>query len=271
MNWRQQCAVVIPCYNESATIRDIVVSVRAFVATVFVINDGSTDDTAQTARNAGAIVLSQSTRRGKGAALRLGMDAARKERFSYALCMDGDAQHAAADIPGFFACCERTGASLVIGNRFQSAGPMPWVRRVVNYAMTWILSWVAGARLLDTQCGFRLLRLSLLSAIQTQTEHFEFESEFLIEVIRSGERFEFIPIQTIYRSEQSKIRPLNDTARWIHWLARCVISRTDKSSYGVRNPSAGIAPAYGGRSHNPSENSRSGRIPFQLKPEFRRS
>jgi len=222
MNWRQQCAVVIPCFNESATIRDIVAAARTFVPTVFVVDDGSTDGTADLASQAGAIVIAQSIRRGKGAALMLGFAAAREERFVYALCMDGDAQHSPADIPGFFDCCERTGASLVIGNRFPSAGAMPWVRRGVNRFMTRILSWVAGAQLLDTQCGFRLLRLSLLSAIQTRTAHFEFESELLIEAIRAGSQVAFVPVRAIYRSEQSKICPMQDTVRWLVWLARCV-------------------------------------------------
>jgi len=228
MNWREQCAVVIPCFNESLTIHELVSTVRCLVPTVFVIDDGSTDATAVLAKQAGAAVILQSAQRGKGAALMLGFAAARKDGFAYALCMDGDAQHSPADIPAFFERCEASGADLVIGNRFPAARAMPWLRRGVNLFMTRMLSWVAGERLLDTQCGFRLVKLSLLSAIQTRTTHFEFESELLIEVIRCGGRVEFVPIRTIYRSERSKIRPLRDSIRWLRWLARCITHREGK-------------------------------------------
>jgi glycosyltransferase involved in cell wall biosynthesis len=224
MTWRDQCAVVIPCFNEEADIAGLVRGARRFVETVFVVDDGSTDSTASFAAEAGAIVIRHSERNGKGAALMRGFLVARERGLAHVLCMDGDGQHAVADIPAFFECCERTNAGLIIGNRFEGKGPMPSVRRVVNLLMSKALSWVAGEELPDTQCGFRLLRLSLLSAVETRSKHFEFESELLIEIIKAGGRVAFVPIETIYRSEQSKISPVKDTVRWFSWLLPSLIA-----------------------------------------------
>ncbi|MDB6037217.1 MAG: hypothetical protein JWM99_1058 [Verrucomicrobiales bacterium] len=224
MTWRDQCAVVIPCFNEEADIAGLVRGARRFVETVVVVDDGSTDSTASFAAEAGAIVIRHSERNGKGAALMRGFLVARERGLAHVLCMDGDGQHAVADIPAFFECCERTNAGLIIGNRFEGKGPMPSVRRVVNLLMSKALSWVAGEELPDTQCGFRLLRLSLLSAVETRSKHFEFESELLIEIIKAGGRVAFVPIETIYRSEQSKISPVKDTVRWFSWLLPSLIA-----------------------------------------------
>jgi glycosyltransferase involved in cell wall biosynthesis len=218
MAWHHQCAVVIPCFNERAVIASLVRDVQRLVRTVIVVDDGSGDGTAEVAAEAGALVIRHLERSGKGAALMRGFLAARERGFTHVLCMDGDGQHAVADIPAFFDCCEQTNAGLIIGNRFEDKGRMPVVRRWVNILMSCALSCAAGEKLPDTQCGFRLLRLSLLSAIETRSTHFEFESEFLLEVLRSGGRVAFVPVETIYRSEQSKINPVGDTVRWFSWL-----------------------------------------------------
>jgi glycosyltransferase involved in cell wall biosynthesis len=218
MAWHLQCAVVIPCFNEQAAIAGIVREARRLVRTVFVVDDGSTDKTADVAAAAGAFVIRHLERSGKGAALLRGFLAARERGFSHVLCMDGDGQHSVANIPAFFDCCERTNAGLIIGNRFATEGQMPTLRRWVNILMSRALSCAAGQKLPDTQCGFRLLRLSLLSAIETRSRHFEFESELLLEILRAGGRVAFVPIETIYRSEQSKINPVRDAMRWLSWL-----------------------------------------------------
>jgi glycosyltransferase involved in cell wall biosynthesis len=224
MTWRDQCAVVIPCFNEEANIVGLVREVRRLIRTVFVVDDGSTDRTASLAAEAGAVVISHPQRNGKGASLMRGFLMARERGFSHVLCMDGDGQHSVTDIPAFFDCSEETNAGLIIGNRFEVKGSMPLVRRVVNLLMSRALSWVAGEKLPDTQCGFRLLRLSLLSLIETRSRHFEFESELLIEIIKAGGRVAFVPIETIYRSEQSKISPVKDTVRWFSWLLPSLIA-----------------------------------------------
>jgi glycosyltransferase involved in cell wall biosynthesis len=217
MDWPQQCAVVIPCHNEGRTIGELVQAVRRILPAVVVVDDSSTDDTADRAREAGAEVLPAGAVRGKGAALRTGWRHARERGFGWALSMDGDGQHAPEDLPGFLTCASATGASLVIGNRMGQAEKMPWVRRCVNRWMSRRISAMTGHSVPDSQCGFRLMRLGLLEAVPLQATHFEIESEQLVAFLAAGERVEFVPVQVIYRSEQSKIHPWRDTLRWLRW------------------------------------------------------
>jgi glycosyltransferase involved in cell wall biosynthesis len=215
MDWRAACAAVIPCLNEEAAIGPLVRAVLAQLPTVFVVNDGSTDRTAIAARNAGASVLEHPGVLGKGRALRTGWSHACEQGYQWALTLDGDGQHSPQDIPSFFQEAEK--ASLVVGNRMGSPGEMPLVRRWVNRWMSWQLSRLVGQSLPDSQCGFRLMNLQDWAQLPLVTTHFEVESEVLFSFATSGLPIAFVPIQVIYKSEQSKIHPLRDTLRWLRW------------------------------------------------------
>src|SRR5690348_9139729 len=98
MNWVADCAVIIPCLNEAATIGSLVRAVRQSIPTVIVVDDGSTDSTASLAEEAGAEVIRQTQTSGKGAALNAGWRRALERGFQWALTMDGDGQHSPGDI-----------------------------------------------------------------------------------------------------------------------------------------------------------------------------
>ena len=208
---------MIPCFNESARIAEIVSGVRRHLPTVVVVDDGSTDGTAQHAVRAGAEVIQLSGNTGKGVALQAGWQWARERSFIWAFALDGDGQHATEDIPAFLACVEKTGAPLVVGNRMGHAEKMPWLRRQVNQWMSRRISNLAGTPLADSQCGFRLMQLEAWSRLPLQACHFEIESEVLLAFARAGLAIEFVPVQVIYRAERSKIHPWRDTIRWFRW------------------------------------------------------
>ena len=220
MNWTTECAVVIPCLNEARSIAQVVTSVRRLVPTVFVVDDGSLDGTGEMAKNAGAEVIRNALPQGKGTALQMAWRLARERGFDWALAMDGDGQHAAADVPNFFEVAERTGAKLVIGNRMSDPEGMPLVRRLVNRWMSKRISKLAGLPLPDSQCGFRLMNLQVWNRLAVHASHFEIESDVLLAFARAGCGIEFSPIEVIYKTEQSKIHPVRDTARWVKWWRR---------------------------------------------------
>jgi glycosyltransferase involved in cell wall biosynthesis len=219
MDWKRQCAAVIPCFNEAGRIASVIEGVRRYMPNVIVVDDGSTDATKKEADGAGAEVIRRSVNGGKGAALRAGWKQARRMGFAWALSLDGDGQHAPRDIPKFFTCAERTSARLVIGNRMGQDGSMPWLRHLANYWMSRWLSNLTGAALPDSQCGFRLAHLDTALQMPLAADGFVIESETLVAFLAAGERVEFVPIQVIYGPGESKICPLLDTWRWMRWRA----------------------------------------------------
>jgi glycosyltransferase involved in cell wall biosynthesis len=217
IDWKGQCAAVIPCFNEAGRIGAVVAAVRRHLPEIIVVDDGSTDATAQEAGQAGAALLRRPANGGKGSALRVGWRAARAAGFAWALCLDGDGQHAADDIPDFFACAEQTGARLIIGDRMGQSADMPPLRRWTNRWMSRCLSNLTGAALPDSQCGFRLAHLETLLQRPLNANGFVIESETLVAFLSADERVEFVPIQVIYGPGRSKIRPWRDTWRWMRW------------------------------------------------------
>ena len=175
---------------------------------------------ASAALEAGAEVLRHPATCGKGAALKRGWQQARARGFDWAVTLDGDGQHAPADIPAFFRCAEQTDAALVVGNRMTEPEKMPPLRRIVNRFMSHRISRLAGKPLPDSQCGFRLMSLNAWAGLATSGAHFEVESEVLLQFARAGLRIEFVPIQVIYKTERSKIHPVLDTLRWLRWWHR---------------------------------------------------
>jgi len=217
-DWHRCCAVVISCFNEAERIGPVVTRIRRLLPHVIIVDDGSTDDTAEIATICGASVVRLPENGGKGAALRTGWRRARERGFAWVLMLDGDGQHAPDDAPKFFDCANRTGARLVIGNRMVRAEAMPWVRRQVNVWMSRRISALTGVALPDSQCGFRLAHLETLRELPLMTTHFEIESEVLAAVLAAGHRVEFVPVQTIYHGGPSRIRSIPDAWRWWRWL-----------------------------------------------------
>jgi len=216
-DWANQCAAVIPCFNEAGHIAAVVAGVQRHLPNVVVVDDGSTDDTADQAKAAGADVVRFSKNSGKGSALRAGWQRAAEHGFHWVLMLDGDGQHAPDDIPNFFVCAEKSDATLVIGNRMKNCRAMPWLRRQANRWMSRRLSRLTGERLPDSQCGFRLACLDTLLRLPRPVDRFEIESEVLVAFLAAGQKAGFVPIQTIYKTGASKIHPLADTWRWLRW------------------------------------------------------
>jgi glycosyltransferase involved in cell wall biosynthesis len=242
----ESIAVIIPCLNEARFIGPLVQQTRHFLPNVFVVNDGSTDGTAQEATTAGATLITHNSSRGKGASLRSAFDLATRQRFRWALTMDGDGQHAPADIPKFIHAAEGSPAAMFIGNRMADPLRMPWLRRQVNQWMSSAISSFSNRPIPDSQCGFRLVNLEAWNQLRFRSDHFEIESEMILRFAHAGYRIDFVPIETRYACENSKIRPLRDTLRWFRWWfsIRNELALTDHTPARPQlNPKPQDAPA----------------------------
>ena len=213
------CAI-IPAHKEEGFIARVVEDVRAHIQRVIVVDDCSLDGTGVAAATAGAIVIRHRQRLGKGAAIKTGLQRAAAENYPYFLFLDGDGQHDPAEIPKFLDKVSRSRADLVVGNRMNNPVTMPWVRRMTNRFMSWQIGNLCRRELPDSQCGYRLARLSLLSVLLQSSDGFAFETECLLLAARGGFSIDFVPIRTIYRAEQSKIRPARDTLGYLQVLSK---------------------------------------------------
>jgi glycosyltransferase involved in cell wall biosynthesis len=210
--------VLIPAYNEAGHIGTLVGSIRQRNLDVVVVDDGSGDGTARAAQEAGADVLRHDRNLGKGAALATGFSHCLAHGYDAVMTVDGDGQHHPEDIQQFISRAERDG-DIIVGDRLHSPHAMPLVRLLTNRCMSWIISGVAGQRIPDTQCGFRLIKRRVLETIALSTSKYEIESEILIKAARSGFTIVSVPVKSIYRDEKSHINPFVDTIRFIRYLA----------------------------------------------------
>ncbi len=213
MDKRRLCAL-IPAYNSEATIAEVVRRARSHAARVVVVDDGSRDRTARIARQAGAHLLGSRLNHGKGHALALGFAYALRNGFEAVVTLDADLQHDPDDIPRFLRRQAESGADLVIGDRMHARAAIPGVRRVPNAIGTRCFTWLIGQPIRDSQCGFRLYRCGLLSAVPVITSGFDTESDLLLRAGRRGFKIEFLPIPAIYPDGDdggSFYRPIRDT------------------------------------------------------------
>lgn len=222
--------VVIPAYNEAATIAGIVHRARQQIETVLVIDDGSSDDTAAQAENAGATVLRQPDNQGKGAALWRGMQAALALGAEAVITLDADGQHRPEDIPKLLDAWRCRPDRLIIAARLERRESAPRLRRFANGMADFWVSWAAGYPIRDTQSGFRLYPTALLQKLPHPPSAgcgFVFESALLIQATHCGYLPTAVVIEALYlpQSRQSHYRPWRDTWRITVMVAKELLKR----------------------------------------------
>jgi glycosyltransferase involved in cell wall biosynthesis len=207
------CAL-IAAFNEEAHVGDVVKGTASHASPVVVVDDGSTDNTAARARDAGAIVIRHEQNRGKGCAIRTGLEYVLTQDRSHVLFLDADLQHDAAEIPRLAARAEQGHGDFVIGEREFRKDAMPAPRFYANVIGSAILSRFIGADVRDSQSGFRLIRADLLRRVPLTASGYEIETEMLIKLVRAGAVVERVTIRRLqYEGAHSKIRPFRDTLR----------------------------------------------------------
>ena len=214
--------LLLPAYNESRTIGQIIREASEFISDIVVIDDGSSDKTAEIASACGVVCLANTTNCGKGKALRKGFAYAIKYGYELVFTMDSDGQHEPTDIPRFLARFRSTHPDILIGARDTGnlRTAMPFHRRVNNRLISYVGSKLCRQQVPDFQSGYRLIRTDVLRQVPLETERYETESELLIKAGRLGFRIESLPIQTRYGDEVSHIKPLREMWLFTRLLLR---------------------------------------------------
>jgi glycosyltransferase involved in cell wall biosynthesis len=210
-------AAIITARGEAEAIGGVVAGLQPYgLWRILVVDDGSPDETAAAAAAAGAQVLRLEPGQGsgKGQAMRAGIAHLRAEAFDYYLFLDGDGQHAPADLQGFLDHLARhPEADFLIGSRYLDRAKIPPRRWRTNALGTWTLGRIAGVAWEDSQSGFRLIRKKVLDRLDLRAEGFAIEMEIAMKAADRKLHWAHIPIQAIYRPGplRSHFRGVKDT------------------------------------------------------------
>lgn len=194
--------VLVPAFNEAESIEKVIQSLRDATAgliglqvRIYVVDDGSTDDTGARARAAGADrVLRHQVNQGLGAAVRTGLAAARDDRADILLKFDADLQHDPADIPKMLQPILDDQAEVVYGNRFKGMEyRMPFVRRAGNFAFTRLMRWLTGWPLRDSQPGILAVSRPYLERFYLPGDY-NYTQQILLDAFHKGLRFAHVPV-----------------------------------------------------------------------------
>ncbi|MFT4092212.1 MAG: DUF2062 domain-containing protein [Niabella sp.] len=213
-----KACVIIPTYNNAQTITGVVDSVLQYTDAIIVINDGSTDRTAELLLPFTDItILSYPSNKGKGFALKTGFRKAIEMGFDHAITIDSDGQHFAKDLPVFINKLQQDGPALIMGARNMAAADnVPGKSSFGNKFSNFWYKVETGIGLPDTQTGYRLYPLAPISKMKFFTRKYEFEIEVIVRLAWKGVKVFSVPITVYYPPKEERIshfRPFMDFAR----------------------------------------------------------
>lgn len=206
-------SIVIPAKNESAAIEDVVKKAKSAFpdVEVLVVDDGSEDNTAELAENAGATVIRHPVSLGNGAAVKSGARSANGELIAF---MDADGQHAAEAIQNLIDKIE-SGYDMAIGAR-NSGGHASIGRLFANGFYNELASFMSGQKILDLTSGFRVVKAHLFKRFLYMLPNgFSYPTTITMAFLRSGFSIGFVPIEVEKRKGKSHIRPIRDGVRFL--------------------------------------------------------
>ncbi|HEX6833235.1 MAG TPA: glycosyltransferase family 2 protein [Rudaea sp.] len=225
---------MIPALNEERTIRRVVQDALAFCQPVIVVDDGSSDGTAAALADLPIERIRHDQPMGKARALRDGFQRALDLGCTGVLTMDGDGQHAAADLPRLLAAAAKYPNHIVIGARLLDRESQPDKNRIGNQHADFFVSWACGQRIVDSQSGQRYYPQKAIElALEIPEQGFVFESAILIEAARRGIRTLSVPIAASYDEDRraSHFRPFRDVTS----ITRMIAWRLLRSGLAPRN------------------------------------
>ncbi len=203
-----ETSIIVPVYNEAANLKKLLGQIRALGLTdseIIVVDDGSSDGSADIAMAAGANVVRHPYNIGNGAAVKSGMRAAKGKVI---VLMDGDGQHKPEDIPKLLAAA--TIFHMVVGARAKGS-KLRVHRNLANMVYNLLASYVTRFRVEDLTSGFRAMRRrDALRFIDLLPNTFSYPTTLTLAFLRSGLTVKYVPIQTLYRAGQSKISLVTD-------------------------------------------------------------
>ncbi len=213
------CALV-PAYNEERKIKDVIRKRKAQRVDIVVIDDGSSDLTAQIAEEDAMIVIKNGQNLGLGHSLRKGFRYALENNYELIVTLDADGQHDPDELFRFLDKIYRSGSDIVAGNRMDSPRGMPLHRWATNHVFSIIISAVSGQDINDALCGYRVFKRTVFEKISLTGEKYDIIPEILIKASKKGFIIDSVNIRSIYENERSHIRHLRDAYMFFRLIFR---------------------------------------------------
>ena len=201
MNSKPTFAIVIPAYNEEATIHDIASRALAVANIVIIVDDGSSDRTIAELADLPVTLIKHAENQGKAASLWDGICTARQHEVDVIITLDGDGQHSPEDIPLLLAKYQQHPDHIIIGARLADKAAIPAKRYYANRIANFWIAWAAGYPIKDSQSGFRLYPARLFDNLSIpigKTSSFVFESEILIKAAQKNIYSHPVTIPAVY-------------------------------------------------------------------------
>lgn len=225
-------AVLIPAYNEEKYIDKVLDNCLSQNLDIIVIDDGSTDRTAEIISNfdnkTGKKIhlVKHDINKGKGEALKSGFLTALKNNYTGVITIDADGQHKVDEIAGFIEAVNKYNPDIIVGNRLENAKGMPFIRLFTNIFTSWIISIIASKKIADVQSGFRFIGCRAMKNIKLETKNFDTEPEILLKAGWLGYDIINIPISTIYHKNfNSHVNPIKDTIKFIRLILKSISAK----------------------------------------------
>jgi len=201
----KKLVLILPALNEAQVIGKVLKKIKKKVKAlpvkteVIVVNDGSSDKTAQIVKQQKIKVLTHKVNRGLGASLGTGLAYAKLVNADFAITMDSDGQHDPNDIIKLLTPLLKNQADIVIGSRMLgNQQDMPFLRRLNNKAFNLLTLSLFGMTTTDSLSGFRGFSKKAINNLRLKTERMEVSNEFFNEIKRNNLRFTEVPIKVIY-------------------------------------------------------------------------
>jgi len=234
--------VAIPVFNEERYLSRVLAQVLRLTDDVVVVDDGSTDATAEILRRMPRIgVIHHPSNLGYGQSLMDAFQYARQHRYEWVITMDCDDQHEPARIPAFIERAERDNADIVSGSRYLTEIPgntaAPADRRRINRTVTRMINKLLGLPLTDAFCGFKAHRVSAMERLCLSVQGYAFPLQFWVQAARHGLRVCELPVRLIYHDPSRHFGGrLDDPASRLQHYVDVLLAELRRTPAGMRPP-----------------------------------
>ena len=225
--------VAMAAYNEEKYIGSIVLKAHQYADEVLVVDDGSTDHTAEIAQLAGATVIRHKENRGKGVAIQRILAEAKRRKLDTLVLLDADSQHNPDEIPNLIKPIVSQGSDLVIGSREWQRDSIPFYRRIGQGVLSHFSHILSGKKVIDSECGFRALSPKAVAELKLRQNGFAIEAEMIASAAEKGLTITQVPISAIYTEDSSTLNPVSHGLGVLTWIITMISEKRPLLFFGV--------------------------------------